>query len=162
MKSFKRECEENLRLLNDLEECPGLSSDPPGQFPPLVVETIRDRAARLGLAELVAKAPADATFDDARQYLALAISTCAPKDAEPKDAFSLEQVSKLLGCKPKTVRTLVDRTRRGLPGGIRFHQVGRHSPIRFRREWIDEFLAEHSHGTKRKTARSKPLTFDEF
>jgi excisionase family DNA binding protein len=162
MKAFKAYCVKQLDFLDALHENPELSSDPAGTMPAVIVEVVRDKAARLGLSGLVEKMPTDATFDDARRYLAEAIAACAPKDAEPEDSLSVDQVAKLLGCKPKTVRTLVDRTRRGLPGGIRFHQTGRHWPIHIRREWINEFLAEHSHGVKRTGARAKPLTYDEF
>ena len=57
--------------------------------------------------------------------------------------LSLKQAANLLGCSPKGVRVLIDRTRRSKPGGIQFCQVGR-GRIRFRREWIDQFIDKHT------------------
>lgn len=68
--------------------------------------------------------------------------------------LNLKEAARLLGCSPKGVRVLIDRTRRGKPGGIRFCQVGR-GRIRFRREWLDEFVDEHTTYTPTPLTRPK-------
>ena len=157
MKAFKAFCHRQLAHLIEAEACWLEWPEPPIDYPGHLVEQVRDRAARLGLVDL-AIAPTDASLDEARLYLAKAI---AYKVDGSSGDLSVEQAANLLGCKPKTVRSLIERTRRGLPGGIQYRQASRHSPIHFRREWIDAFIAEHSHGRK-KTARADPLTYDEF
>jgi hypothetical protein len=63
----------------------------------------------------------------------------------------------LLGYKPAGLRKIVTATKFGKPGPkIQFAQVGK-GPIRFRREWLDEFIAANvvKHQTKLRP-KAKP------
>src|SRR3954462_4614236 len=54
--------------------------------------------------------------------------------------LSLDEAAKLLGYKASGLRKIVTRTRHGGQGAkIKFFQVGQ-GPIKFRREWIEEFI----------------------
>lgn len=51
--------------------------------------------------------------------------------------ISLSDAAQLLGYSTSGLRKLVRRR------AIRFFQLRPHSPIKFRREWLDEFVAAH-------------------
>jgi hypothetical protein len=54
--------------------------------------------------------------------------------------LSLNEAAAILGYKPAGLRKIVAATKEGKPGpSICFAQVGK-GPIRFRREWLDEFI----------------------
>jgi hypothetical protein len=58
--------------------------------------------------------------------------------------LSLAQAATLLGYKPSGLRKIVNRTKHGGQGAtIRFFQIGR-GRIKFRREWIEEFIQAHT------------------
>jgi excisionase family DNA binding protein len=64
---------------------------------------------------------------------------------KPSDALlTLSEAAEILGYKPSGLRKLVKR------GSIRHIQVGR-GPIKFRREWLEEF-----HGDQQPTLRPAP------
>jgi hypothetical protein len=73
--------------------------------------------------------------------------------------LNLAEAAALLGYAPSGLRKIVNRTKHGEPGAvIRFMQVGR-GPIRFRREWLEQFIDANTTGPKpvdRSPAR-KPL-----
>jgi excisionase family DNA binding protein len=99
MKNFQAHCRRELDFLDALHEDPDMSSDSPGTLPAVVVEVVRDKAARLGLADLVKKAPPDATFDDARWYLAEALGELAAlqaRKASPNDLLTVTEVARRL------------------------------------------------------------------
>ena len=52
--------------------------------------------------------------------------------------LSLTEAAAYIGYKPGGLRKLVRRR------DIRFYQVRKHSPLRFRREWLDQFIEAHS------------------
>lgn len=52
--------------------------------------------------------------------------------------LSLNEAAAILGCSPSGLRKLVQRR------AIRFFQLAKHSRIKFRREWLDEFIDAHS------------------
>jgi|GEM_PF-2902074 len=64
--------------------------------------------------------------------------------------LSLQEAADALGYTVKGLRRIIDRSRaraRGLRTRgptIKFFQAGEHSPIKFRREWIEEFVADHT------------------
>ena len=60
------------------------------------------------------------------------------------ELISLESAARLLGYTPSGLRKIVRRTKQGKPGAtIQFVQVGK-GPIRFKREWLDEFVEANS------------------
>jgi hypothetical protein len=62
----------------------------------------------------------------------------------PTDALvDLNVAAAILGYKPAGLRKVVARSKAGKPGPtIQFTQVGK-GPIRFRREWLDDFIASN-------------------
>jgi hypothetical protein len=69
--------------------------------------------------------------------------------------LSLEDAAKLLGYTPSGLRKIVRRTREGKAGpAIRFFQVGK-GPIRFRSEWLDDFVDGNSVMPERARVRAK-------
>lgn len=62
--------------------------------------------------------------------------------------LSLEEAATLLGYSPSGLRKIVNRTRSGKPGpSIRFFQAGR-GPIKFRPEWVDDFVVANTTAPK--------------
>lgn len=58
--------------------------------------------------------------------------------------LTLEEAAKLLGYSASGLRKIVNRTKAGKVGGtIQFFQLGR-GPIKFKREWIDDFIAANT------------------
>lgn len=58
--------------------------------------------------------------------------------------LSLEEAAELLGYSPSGLRKIVNRTRAGKLGAtIRFFQIG-NGPIKFKREWLDDFISANS------------------
>jgi hypothetical protein len=68
--------------------------------------------------------------------------------------LSIKEAAEILGCSVNSVRIYIDRTRRGLRRGIKFFQPGPWSPIRFKREWINQFIEENAQEPVR--TNSKP------
>jgi hypothetical protein len=63
---------------------------------------------------------------------------------KPAKLLSLEEAASQLNYSPSGLRKIVNRTKRGKPGPqIQFFQAG-HGPIKFRQEWIDEFVLSNS------------------
>lgn len=95
-----------------------------------------DMAAKLGLADLhkaslefqgMAEAPAVKTF------LSSCLAACQPSEA-PAEMLTIAEAARILGISTSGLRKLVSRS------AIRFAQSAKHAPIRFRREWLDEFI----------------------
>jgi hypothetical protein len=84
------------------------------------------RPAQLFLCELVAMLPSEPT--------------------EKEGMLSLRAASKLLGYTESGLRKLVDKKR------IEYFQAKRWGPIKFKREWLDSFVAGHA------TAAPRPAT----
>jgi hypothetical protein len=65
--------------------------------------------------------------------------------------LSLAAAADYLGCRPRTLRKLLDRSRlkmRGIPVAgptIRFFQARNRGAIRFRRAWLDEYIEAGTH-----------------
>jgi excisionase family DNA binding protein len=75
--------------------------------------------------------------------------------------LSLNEAAAVLGCSPSGLRKLVQRR------AIRFFQLAKHSRIKFRREWLDEFIDAHSvvPGAPEKSVRrqkARPYKFKFF
>ena len=64
--------------------------------------------------------------------------------------ISLEEAARMLGYTAKGFRKIVDRSRAKAAGlrtrgpTIRFFQATKGAPIKFRCEWIEAFIAEHT------------------
>lgn len=70
--------------------------------------------------------------------------------------LSLEEAATLLGYTTSGLRKIVNRTREGRQGAtIRFFQVGK-GPIKFKSEWIDDFIAANSFVPAPKRVITKP------
>lgn len=68
--------------------------------------------------------------------------------------ISLEDAAKLLDYSTSGLRKIVNRTKAGGQGPtIHFFQVG-NGPIKFRSEWIDEFISANTLGPKRVDSTS--------
>lgn len=66
-----------------------------------------------------------------------------PKDTPAGALLDLNAAAAILGYKPAGLRKIVAATKAGKPGPtIQFAQVGK-GPIRFRREWLDEFITKN-------------------
>jgi len=58
--------------------------------------------------------------------------------------LTLEEAAELLGYSTSGLRKIVNRTKAGKQGAtIRFFQVGK-GPIKFRRDWLNEFIDANS------------------
>lgn len=70
--------------------------------------------------------------------------------------LTLEQAAELLGYSASGLRKVVNRTKAGKIGGtIRFFQVGK-GPIKFKREWLDDFVADNTTVPKQPRPRFVP------
>ena len=111
MKKFRTHCQKELAYLEHLDaiqEHVGLDPD----VPMIVCEEARDMAAKLGLAELVTKAPEKATLATARVYVAECLAECQAAPRLPQEGLlSLRQAAVLLGYTPKGLRKIVARER---------------------------------------------------
>lgn len=65
--------------------------------------------------------------------------------------LSLVEAAKLLGYSTSGLRKLCKN------GLIRFFQVKPHSPLKFKREWIDEFIEQKSHPTEVEKKQDQKL-----
>jgi hypothetical protein len=82
--------------------------------------------------------------------------------------ISLEQAAQMLGYTTKGFRKIVDRSRAKACGfrthgpTIRFFQATKGSPIKFKPEWLDAFIAEHTvdpnPAAKSETTRAQPTS----
>lgn len=68
---------------------------------------------------------------------ALADATASLERCAGDTLLSLDAAAKILGYSVAGLRKIVSRTKAGKPG-IKFAQIG-NGPIKFRREWLDEF-----------------------
>ena len=82
-----------------------------------------------------------------KTYLSKCLRALQPEPVKP-DMLSLRQAATLLGYTEKGLRKIVARK------GIQFFQSRPWAPIKFKREWIDAFIMEHSTMQARPTARS--------
>ena len=75
-------------------------------------------------------------------------------DQQPDGLLSLREAAALLGYTEKGLRKIVARK------GIQSFQSAPWAPIKFKREWLDEFIDRH---TKQKRPVARPsVSFDEF
>jgi hypothetical protein len=82
--------------------------------------------------------------------------------------LSLAEAAELLGMEASGLRKIVARTKRGTPGPqIQFFQIGQ-GHIKFRREWIERFIEDHSikpgqvRQRKPQQPRSKLTAYEEM
>ncbi len=115
-----------------------------------IVHEAGDRAARLGLPQIVTKARRFrriATPGEAQAILAECLAALTPATAAADEMLTLPEAAKLLGYTEKGLRNIVERSKRARAGQrvdaptIEFAQAGVRGAIRFRREWLDAFIA---------------------
>jgi hypothetical protein len=137
------------KLLDRLTEIEAvyLDIDDPADAVDGIVEQAADHAARLGLSEIVSKRPKNPVdIVQARAYLYECLSAIkAPKFAD--GMLSLREASALLGYTESGLRKIVARK------GIESFQAKRWGPIKFKREWLDGFVDNH---TKKRRPVSRP------
>jgi hypothetical protein len=77
-----------------------------------------------------------------------------------KNVINLRQAAELLGYSESGLRKLIAR------GDIRYFQVRPHAPIKFRQEWLDEFIDRGTKPsepeTRTRTTKPKPPTVGSF
>lgn len=115
MKAFTAFCRKQLRYVEELEYLWLELPEPPIDTPSFIVEQVRDRAARLGLAALV-DAARDADLDAVRVYLARAMAETTV--AEPGDWLTVKQAADRLNVSARTVYDLCEM------GRLRCQRVG--------------------------------------
>ena len=70
-------------------------------------------------------------------------------DSEP--LISFEEAARILGLGERSLRKIIQRSRERIEGRwtsgptIRFFQVHPKAAIKFRPEWLDEFICQHTH-----------------
>ncbi len=103
-------------------------------FAASVVNRVSEWAVVNGFPSIVRDPTPAAQVTEVRRYLAEAIAATRATETLATDALvDLATAAELLGYKPAGLRKIVKA------GKIRFVQNGR-GPIRFRREWIDEYI----------------------
>jgi excisionase family DNA binding protein len=58
--------------------------------------------------------------------------------------LTVKEAAERLSCSATFVRRLVERTRKGVKGGIQFCQINNNGPVRFRPEWIDALIQSNT------------------
>jgi len=143
-------------LRQQLAELDHLESDPRDPFQDAhdLADLVREaerRAAVAGLLDAVVACqirPGPVGTELARRVL-LACLAALPADCVADSLLNLQQAADYLGYKPSGLRKVVKR------GDIRFVQVGQ-GPIKFRREWLDEFVANVNAPTPPAKKRQPP------
>jgi len=78
------------------------------------------------------------------------------------ELLSLQEAARILGYTEKGLRKIVERSRARCNGArtrgatIKFFQAARGSAIRFRPEWIEEFIEEHTLDPSQAVTESQP------
>lgn len=117
------------------------------------IDEIQAKALRAGLPEVVAATQRPGGgLKWAREVVAACLA--ALPDQATDGLLSLQEAAEYLGYKPAGLRKLVKR------GSIRHLQVGQ-GPIKFRREWLDEFVADvNATGELPKAAKAPPVRIE--
>jgi excisionase family DNA binding protein len=139
MKAFQTFCRKELASLEELAETWDKQWEPPIEVPGIIVDGVRDRAAKLGLVELVRKAPKDASLDEARLFLAEALAECKATQAGPEKAdwLTVQQAAERLNVSPRTIYDLCEM------GRLRCKRVGKgRGTIRIRPVDLEGCLAK--------------------
>ena len=131
MNKFRKLCQKELAYVESLDaiqEHIDFDADVPG----IVCEEVRDRAARLGLADLVAAMPKRPTLASARVYLARCLG-----ERQKSDLLTVKQAAERLGVSSRTIYDLVER------GRLRCQRIGLgRGTIRFRPADLEGNLAK--------------------
>ena len=81
-----------------------------------------------------------AVFPEETRFSLTVVPATPPPGSSPDAMLNLNEAAAILGYKPAGLRKIVAATKAGKPGPtIQFAQVGR-GPIRFRRQWLDDFI----------------------
>lgn len=151
IESFRRQLQAAIRWLQQHEPLDVDLSGDAAEF----LGQCRKQALSMGLAEVadILRCPADQLGLNAAQgYLSAAIATL-PSNREPATdgMMSLKDAAEYLGYPgDDALRQIVDRSKAKARGvatkgaTIKFFQPSKGSPIRFKREWLDDFIAEHA------------------
>ncbi|MBX3427597.1 MAG: hypothetical protein KF688_18095 [Pirellulales bacterium] len=137
------------KLLRDLEQAPDDVAD---EYVAGIVNQVSEWAAANGHAALVREWTPAATRLEARRYLAEAIA--ATKTAPNDELLTLDQAADILGYSASGLRKIITQTKAGKPG-IQFSQIG-NGPIKFKREWLDEFAVANSTMPRQPRPRVEP------
>jgi hypothetical protein len=112
-----------------------------------IIHEAGDRAARLGLPQLVEKSRQFrqwATPGKAKAFLAECLAALPTTTAQPDKMLSLREAAALIGYTEKGLRKIVDRSKQNGQSTkgptIEFFQTGKGGPIRFKREWVEAFI----------------------
>jgi hypothetical protein len=77
------------------------------------------------------------------------------------ELLSLEEAAAYLGCQPRTLRKLIDRSRLRLRGHpvlgptIQFFQAYPGAAIKFRRRWLDAYIEAGTHCPEKAPLKTK-------
>jgi hypothetical protein len=112
------------------------------------------------LYRLLGNPDAAALWERAERLASLVKHSRRSKRREPTRAadglLSLDEAAGILGYSTSGLRKIVRRTRNGQTGAaIQFCQVG-NGPIRFRREWLDTFIAANATAPQRDIPMPMP------
>lgn len=105
-----------------------------------IVNKVFEWAAHNGFPMLVRGSTPAAQVVEVRRHLAAAIAATRIEETESDAMIDLATAAELVGYKPAGLRKIVAAVKAGKSGPtIRFAQVGK-GPIRFRREWLEDFI----------------------
>ena len=86
------------------------------------------------------------------------------------ELLTLQEAASILGYSVKGLRKIVDRSRAKASGArtrgptIRFFQAVKGSPVKFRQEWLEEFIEQHtvnpSNGVPKPRKHRSKVTLD--
>ncbi len=137
-----------------LDYAPGESEEATWAECLALVHEAGDKATRLGLPQIATKARRfrlGTTPGKAKVFLAECLSALAAVSpaSTADEMLTLPEAAKILGYTEKGLRNIVERSKRALAGQrvngptVEFAQAGVRGAIRFRREWIENFIAGH-------------------
>lgn len=138
------------KLLAELDQTPDDVAD---ELCASIVNDVSKWATATGLPNLVREYTPAASRVEVRRYLAAAIAATKPAD----ELLTLDEAAKVLGYTASGLRKIVNRTKAGGQGPtIKFVQSGQ-GPIKFRREWLDDFVYAHAVSPQGVERSSKKL-----
>lgn len=145
MNQFKRWLKAQLVMLDKLAEQPYLDEDF-GDMGQMISEAAR-KASMLGFGQWSFYADTEQLgIIRAREILSEIIAALDAKTADAiSELLTLEQAAKHLGYSPSGLRKMAKR------GDVRCVQSKPSAPLKFRREWLDEF------GKAQEKAKPQPL-----
>jgi hypothetical protein len=158
--NFRRWLKAKIDSFDDDTEC---ATDRADETVP-VIQQAEKIAIELGLPDIARHCATVTTTMLALPTARLVLCECLamlPRSAPPVTAdrwLTLREAATLLGYTDKGLRKIVARK------GIDFFQSQPWAPIKFKREWVESFVDEHSTQKRGPVSRPrvKPLTREEF